>query len=224
MPCIYIVGERFNDVFLRKFGFLKSLVPHVIVLSGDLINWEKRKAGHITTAPPNQINEYYFQNSLCKRMHTKKGLLLPLSSGKNIHVGLLSYEVPTVASAEKTERMDILGYDRDDNSLIVFEIKGPDANQPELENLFFQGMEHRNWLEENKMAVKFAREGPKGIQINTRKRVKLMLGFCGEKIPELFLDLKSQAIRRDRSLQIGFCRFVSPLKYGGEVGVESFDE
>ena len=51
-----------------------------------------------------------------------------------------------------------------------------------------------------------------------------MLGFCGKKVPELFLDLKSQALRKDRSLQIGFCRFVSPLKYGGEVGVESFDE
>jgi len=224
MPCLYLVGERFNDVFLRKFSFLNSLVPHVIVLSGDLKNWEKRKAGHIPTAPPDQINEYYFQKSLCERMHTKKGLLLPLSSGENIHVGLLSYEVPTVASAEKTERMDILGYDWDDHSLVVFEIKGPDANQSELENLFFQGMEHRNWLEENKMAVKFAREGPKGIRINTRKRVKLMLGFCGEKVPKLFLDLKSQALRKDRFLQIGFCRLITPLEDGGEVRVESFKE
>jgi len=133
-------------------------------------------------------------------------------------------EIPivTVASSKKTERMDILGYDHDDNSLVVFEIKGPDANQSELENLFFQGMEHRNWLEENKMAVKFARESPRGIHVNTRKRVKLILGFCGHKIPKLFLDLKTQALKKDRFLQIGFSRFIPPPKLGGDVRVESF--
>jgi len=26
-PCIYILGSRFNDVFLRKFRFLNTLIP-----------------------------------------------------------------------------------------------------------------------------------------------------------------------------------------------------
>ncbi|MEA2005726.1 MAG: hypothetical protein U9O50_05650 [Acidobacteriota bacterium] len=224
MPCLYLIGDCFNDVFLRKFRFLSSLVPHVIVLSGDLQRWVYRKAGHKPTKKADKINEYYLQKFLCDRMDPEKGLRFPISSGKSIRVDLISYEVPTVAGTLKTERLDILGYDLDDHSLVAFEIKGSDADRPELENLFFQGLEHRNWLEENKMAVKFAIDGPRGKRINTRKRVKLILGFCKEKIPELFLDLKTQALRRDRFLQLEFCRLIPPLKYGGDVKVERFKE
>jgi len=224
MPCLYLIGDCFNDVFLRKFRFLSSLVPHVIVLSGDLRRWVYRKAGHKPTKKPDKINEYYFQKFLCERMSSKKGLQLPISLGKSIQIDLISYEVPTVASTLKTERLDILGYDLDDNSLVAFEIKGLDASRPELENLFFQGLEHQNWLEENKMAMKFAIDVLMGKKINTRKRVKLILGFCGEKIPKLFLEMKTQALRRDRFLQIEFCRLIPPLKYGGEMKVERFKQ
>ena len=117
-----------------------------------------------------------------------------------------------------------MAYDLDDHSLVAFEIKGPDAGKPELDNLLFQGLEHRNWLEENKMAVKFAIDGPKGSRINTRKRVKLILGFCGEKIPELFIDIKNQALRKDRFLHIDSCRLIPPEQFGGEVRAESFKE
>ena len=222
MPCLYLVGSRFNDVFLRKFSFLNSLVPHVIVMSGDLRNWEERKAGHIPIEPATSINEYCLQKSLCEQMKSNDGLVLPLGRDGNIRSGQLSYEVPTVAATEDKERMDILGYDRDDHSFVVFEIKGPDAGKAELENLFFQGMEHRDWLEENKMAVKFAREGPRGVNINTRKRVKLVLGFCGETVPKLFIDLKTEALRKDRFLQIGFCRLIPPDDKKGTAKVESF--
>jgi len=222
MPCLYLLGDCFNDMFLRKFRFLNSLVPHVIVLSGDLQRWAERKAGHKPTKKPDKINEYCLQKSLCDRMDPKKGLQLPLSSGESIRVDLISYEVPTVASTLKTERLDILSYDLDDHSLVAFEIKGPDASRPELENLFFQGLEHQNWLEENKMAMKFAIEGPNGKGINTRKRVKLILGFCEKEIPELFLDMKKQALRGDRFLKIEFCRLIPPGKPGGDVKVERF--
>lgn len=222
MPCLYLVGSRFNDVFLRKFSFLNSLVSHVIVMSGDLRNWEERKAGHIPIEPATSINEYCLQKSLCEQMKSNDGLVLPLGRDGNIRSGQLPYEVPTVAATENKERMDILGYDRDDHSFLVVEIKGQDAEKAELENLFFQGMEHRNWLEENKMAVKFAREGPRGKKINFRKRVKLVLGFCGETVPKLFIDLKTEALRKDRFLQIGFCRLIPPDNKTGPTKVESF--
>jgi hypothetical protein len=224
MHCLYLIADRFNDVFLRKFGFLDSLVPHVIVLSEDLRKWADGKTRHAPTSTKGRIDENYLQKSLCDRMGSKEGLRLSSSSGKTIRVGLLSYEVPTVISALKTERLDILGCDLDDHSLVAFEIKGPEANRPELENLFFQGLEHRNWLEENKMAVKFAIDDLTEYPINTRKRVKLILGFCGENIPELFLDLKTEALKKDRFLQIEFCHLIPPPKYGGEVRVEGFIE
>ena len=223
MPCLYLIGAHFNDVFLRKFSFLISLVPHVIVLTEDLRRCAVSKKSHVSTFSYDRINENYFQKSLCKQMSSEEGLKLPSSTGKDIQVGLISYEVPTVAGTERPERLDILGYDLDDYSLVAFEIKGPDAGRVELENLFFQGLEHRNWLEENKMAVKFAFDGPTGIRINTRKRVKLILGFCGEEVPTLFLDLRNDALKRDRHLQIEFCRFMTPLGAGGQVEVSRFE-
>jgi len=223
MPCLYLIGAHFNDVFLRKFSFFISLVPHVIVLTEDLRRCAVSKKRHVSTFSYDRINENYFQKSLCKQMSSEEGLKLPSSTGKDIHVGLISYEVPTVAGTTRPERLDILGYDIDDHSLVAFEIKGPDAGRVELENLFFQGLEHRNWLEENKMAVKFAFDGPTGNRINTRKRVKLILGFCGEEVPTLFLDLRNDALKRDRHLQIEFCRFLTPSVAGGQVEVSRFD-
>ena len=127
MPCLYLIGDHFNDVFLRKFSFLSSLAPHVIVLSEDLRKWIDRKTGHLPTEKPTAINEYYLQKSLCEMMDTKDGGCLPSASGEDIRAGLISYEVPTVAGSVKTERMDILGHDLNDHSFVVFEIKGPDS-------------------------------------------------------------------------------------------------
>lgn len=226
MRCLYLIADRFNDVFLRKFSFLGSLVPHVIVLIEDLRKWADRKEGHAPKSTKGIIDENYLQKNLCDRMKSNAGLRLSAGSDKDksIRVGLLSYEVPTVLSALKTERLDILGNDLDDHSLVAIEIKGPDANRPELENLFFQGLEHRNWLEENKMAVKFAMDGPTGNRINTRKRVKLVLGLSGVPIPELFPQLRSEAVKRDRHLQIKFCRLIKPAKFGENVGIESYPD
>jgi len=223
MPCLYLLGANFNDVFLRKFRFLNSLVPHVIVLNGNLNGWISRKKGHLPTKKADKIDEYYLQKSLCDQMNSKEGLRLHLSSDESIRLGLLSYEVPTVAGTRRNERLDILGVDLDDHSIVAFEIKGPDPSRPELENLFFQGFEHRDWLEENKMALKFAIEGPRGKRINTRKRVKLILGFCGEDVPKLFLDLKTKALRKDRSLQIEFCRLIPPSEDGRQVRIKNFN-
>jgi len=223
MPCLYLIGAHFNDVFLRKFNFLKSLIPHVIVLTDDLVKGADLKKCQVPAFPYDLINENYFQKSLCKQMSFKRGLKLPTNTGRDVRAGFISYEVPTVASTDKPERLDILGYDINDHSLVAFEIKGPDAGRNELENLFIQGLEHRNWLEENKMAVKLAFDGPTGRRINTRKRVKLILGFCGEKVPELFFELRKDAQKRDRHLQVEFCRFLTPATVGEHVKVTSFD-
>jgi len=59
-------------------------------------------------------------------------------------------------------------------------------------------------LEENKMAVKFAFDGPRGKRINTRKRVKLILGFFGDSIVKHIEKLRAQAVRKDRYLEIYF--------------------
>ncbi len=216
MPCLYLLGERFNDVFLRKFSFFKSLVAHVIVLTDDLRHCGER-AYEVPTEKASKIGEYYLQKSLSEQMFKDEGLNLPVSGGKSIRAGFISYEVPTVAGNINPERLDVMGYDKEDNSLIAFELKGPTASKIELDNLFLQGMEHRNWLEENKMAVRLGFDGPKMKNINTRKRVKLLLGFCGDVVPPLFHDLKAQALRRDKHLQIEFCRLIPPDKDGGKV-------
>ncbi|MBD3377432.1 hypothetical protein GF406_20560 [candidate division KSB1 bacterium] len=222
MPCLYLIGAHFDDVFLRKFSFFNSLIPHVIILTEDLRKWADRKTEDISLSTYKQINEDYFQKSLCEQMTLSDGLMIPISQGNHMRIGLISHEFPTAAGTKRSERLDILGYDIDDHSLVAFEIKGPDAGRPELENLFFQGLEHRNWLEENKMAVKFAFEGPNGKKINTRKRVKLVLGISGEKIPDLFQDLRHDALNRDRHLQIEFCRILSPAAIGDHVDLAGF--
>jgi len=70
-----------------------------------------------------------------------------------------------------------------------------------------QYLEHRNWLEKNKMAVKFIIDGPKGKRINTKKRVRLILGFFGGHVPALFYELRREAQRKDRYLRIDFVKF-----------------
>lgn len=222
MPCLYLLGERFNDVFLRKFRFFKSLVPSVVIITNDLYQCAMRdpKANHSSKNP--KINEQYCQESLREQMGANPGIILPTGQKNTVQLGLISHEVPTVAGTVEPEQLDILGYDKNDHSLVVFELKGPGANKTELENLFLQGMEHRDWIEENKKAAKFAFDGPNGTRINPRKRVKLVLGFCGDEVPPLFHDLRAQALKRDRHLQIEFCRLIPPDTLGKMVKVGSF--
>jgi len=120
--------------------------------------------------------------------------------------------------------LDILGFDKADGSLVVFEIKGPDASRVDLENLFLQGLEHQKWLELNKMAVKFVLEGPRGKNINTRKRVRLILGFFQDEVPDLFWELRNQALRHDRHLKIDFVHFAHSGGVNGELVLTQRDE
>lgn len=118
--------------------------------------------------------------------------------------------------------MDILGYDESDHSLVAFELKGLVANRVEIENVFLQGIEHRNWLEKNKMAMKLLFDrGPKGKRINTRKRVRLLLGFYGEKVPHIFNELRKESKRRDPYTEIDFVRISN--KYDGII-LSPFEE
>ena len=55
-------------------------------------------------------------------MSSEEGLKLPSSIGRAIRVGFISYEFPTVAATDRPEKLDILGYDIDDHSLVAFEI------------------------------------------------------------------------------------------------------
>jgi len=211
LPCLYILGSRFNDIFLRKFRFLNTLIPHVIVLSDDLRNCAGRKKKEVQPGTGSPRSEHFYQKKLCDMMSTKNGLKIYEGENKQLSFGYLSYEFPTVQATEKLERLDILGYDLHDHSLVAFEIKGPEASDIEMDNLFFQGMEHRDWLEENKMAVKFAFEGPRGEKIHTRKRVKLILGFFGETAVKRFAKLKMQALKKDKYMEIYFC-IMQPIK------------
>ena len=210
-PCLYILGSRFNDVFLRKFRFLNALIPHVIVLSDDLRKNAERKEKEVQRGKESTRSEHYYQKRLCDMMNTKEGLKIAVDKNKQLRIGFLSYEFPTVQATENLEKLDILGYDLDDHSLVAFEIKGPEASYIEMDNLFFQGMEHRDWLEENKMAVKFAFDGPGGQRIHTRKRVKLILGFFGDSVVRRFEILRTQAVKKDKYLEIYFCQ-MKPIK------------
>ena len=175
-PCIYFVGERFTDVFLRKFELLKEVVPNIIILTHDIFECSKNKS-----LPPktkkSERNESWTQMKISQMMNSKEGLIIPTKK-KDFKIKFLSSEVPCNEGTENPERLDILGYDESDHSLVAFELKGLVANRVEIENVFLQGIEHRNWLEKNKMAMKLLFDrGPKGKRINTRKRVRLLLGF-----------------------------------------------
>jgi hypothetical protein len=187
--CIYLIGARFSDVFIRKFKLLSPLTPHLIILTNDLL----RTIHH---TPPDNIDlkeknrEALYQQLLCQEMlHNPKGLIVPTVDGP-INIGYISYEVQTAEGTIDPERLDILGFDINDHSLIAFEIKGPSCGEAQFANLLLQGLEHRNWIEDNKMSVKLIKEGIRGKTISTKKRVRLILGFCDEKSPDLFQKYK----------------------------------
>jgi hypothetical protein len=204
-PCIYFVGERFSDVFLRKFDLLREVVPNIIVLTHDIYECAKNKSKPPRTEKT-QENESWTQMKLCQQMNVEEGLSVPTESGR-INLGFLSSEVPCNEGTENPERLDILGYDKKDHSLVAFELKGQGVGRLELENLFLQGLEHRNWIEKNKMAIKLMFDsGPRGKRINTRKRVRLFLGFYGDSVPEIFYELREEAKRRDKYTQIDFIK------------------
>jgi hypothetical protein len=217
LHCVYILGERFPDVILRKFRLLDQIIPHVIVLTGDIL--KSRRASAIPPAPKSK-NEAWAQAMLCREMEAPHGLAVPLRGGQS-HLGFIAAELATGEGTRNPERLDILAYDKSDHSLVAVEIKGPGALRVEIENLFLQGLEHRNWLEYNKMAVKIMFDGVRGRKINTRKRVRLLLAFFEDHIPLLFHDLRDEATRKDPHLSIEFGRLVF-LENGG-LKVVSFD-
>ena len=60
------------------------------------------------------------------------------------------------------------------------------------------------------MAIKVLFEGPKGKNINTRKRVRLVLGFCSDTVPNLFYELRYKAVKKDPHLKIDFLKLIPP--------------
>lgn len=72
------------------------------------------------------------------------------------------------------------------------------------------------------MAVKLLFDrGPRGRRINTKKRVRLLLGFYGKHIPHLFKEFRFEAIRRDPYLEIDFVQLSHD---GKDVFANSFDD
>lgn len=204
LQCVYILGERFPDVFLRKFRLLDQVIPHVIVLTGDILRSSRSTA---IPSAPKSTNEAWAQVMLCRDMEGPHGLEVPIR-GRHSRLGYIVTELPTGEGTKNPERLDILAYDKAGHSLVAVEIKGPKASQVEIENLFLQGLEHRNWLEYNKMAVKLMFDGVRGRKINTRKRVRLLLAFFEPRVPPLFHDLRAEAMRKDLHLDIDFARLV----------------
>lgn len=219
MPCVYLVGDRFPDVIYRKFYLLRYVIPHVIILTNDLYR-NSLLENKVPKTKKDSRNESWWQMQLCHHLTKEDGLKIPLRENQSINLGLLSHEVPAAKGTENPERLDILAYDKDDHSLVSFEIKGPKCGRVELENLLLQGLEHQNWLEKNKMAVKFLYDrGPKGRRINTKKRVRLILGFCDEETPQHFHEIRQEAERRDPYLKIDFVRMFKTS--GGNISLES---
>jgi hypothetical protein len=227
LPCIYLLGTRFPDVFLRKFRLLARVTPHVIVITSDLLNKAKSLKAEVESATlpplPEKVNEAWVQAWLCRSMMEPKGLRVPVENG-DIELGYLGRELPTGEGTTQPERLDILGYDKADHSLVAFEIKGPACSRVDLENLFLQGLEHRRWVELNKMAVKLVLDGPKGRRINTRKRVRLVLGFFQQGVPDLFGKLRRQAMRYDRYLEVDFVQFAHSGGVDGELKLTRHNE
>jgi hypothetical protein len=218
LPCIYFVGERFSDVFLRKFDLLKGVVPNIIVITHDIYECAKNRSTPPKTKK-DQRTEHWTQMKLSDAMYSEKGLVLT-TRDKILTAKFLCYELTCFEGTENPERLDILGYDKEDGSLIAFELKGLVANRVERENLFLQGMEHRNWIEKNKMAIKLLFDGgPRGTRINTRKRVRLLLGFYREKVPNIFNELHDDAENRDAYTKIDFVRLSNEID---EVQLSSF--
>ena len=209
MPCVYIIGDRFSDVLLRKFSLLNTVIPHVIILTNDLYNCAVRKSWYPDTKKSSD-HESWWNMQLCKKLHSEQGLNIPVTDNNgSIDARLLSYEFPAAEATRDPERLDILCYDKNDHSLIAFKIKGPECGRVELENLFLQGLEHQTWLEHNKMAIKILFDkGPRGRRISTKKRVRLVLGSCSSETPPLFDKIRTQAKKVDSYLKIDFVQFI----------------
>jgi len=202
--CIYIIGENISEILLRKFRLLKFITKNMIVLSRNIMPLAEPPLA-IKVVSHSKINENFVQKSLCLKLLSPEGLSIPTRSG-DINVGYIKHELKTQCGTKNPEKLDILGYDKNDGSLVAFEIKGPTCSRVELENLFLQGFEHQIWVEENKRAIKLFHEGPRGRTINARKRPRLLLGFFGESVPDLFFDLRRQAEIEDKDLKIDFVR------------------
>ena len=211
LPCLYLLGVGLPDVVLRKLRLLQVVIPHIVVLTPDLLDEPE--------LPPSgaQVDELWVQSWLCQEMKGPHGLRVPVEDGP-IQLEYLRHELSTGEATYRRERLDILGVDKDDKSLVAFEIKGPDCGRLQLENLFLQGLAHQEWLERNKMAVKFAYDGPRGGRINARKRVRLLLGFFQREVPELFWDMRREAMR-DPYLTVDFVGFSQSGGPDGELAL-----
>ncbi|MBU3912168.1 MAG: hypothetical protein KKD90_06230 [Candidatus Omnitrophica bacterium] len=201
--CLYIMGARFPDVFIRKFKLLSVLTPHLIVITNDLVKTIRNASSDKVRSRSHDRCESRYQQVICDAMKSENGLTVPTLNGK-INIKYISHEVQTGEGTKNPERLDILGFDTNDHSLVAFEIKGPSCGEEQFNNLFFQGLEHRNWIEDNKMAIKLVSVGPKGKNINTKKRVRLILGFCNEKVPPLFHSLRNVIRSKDKYIKIDF--------------------
>ncbi|MGB4204089.1 MAG: hypothetical protein WBJ84_00535, partial [Bacteroidales bacterium] len=135
MRSLYLMGTCFNDVFLRKFEFLKFVVPNVIILTDDLLKCHDKKAPAfppLKTDERHLKSEAYYQASLIEQMQGDSGLEIPIGERESIRVKYVAHEVRTVEGTIYPERLDILGYDINDKSLVAFEIKGPKPKRVEL--------------------------------------------------------------------------------------------
>jgi len=203
--CLYMFGVRFPDVFVRKFNLLRLLTPNLIIVTNDVLKTIRNSPYDIDRHCGGEAHESRYQHEICKVMDSDKGLPVLTSTGQ-IAIKYISHEVQTGEGTVKPERLDILGVDTNDKSLVVFEIKGPSCGDEQFKNLFFQGLEHLVWIEKNKMAIKLIKEGPKGNMINTKKRARLILGFQGEKVPPIFYSLRNVLQSKDKYMRIDFVK------------------
>jgi hypothetical protein len=221
-PCLYILGEQFSDVWFRKFRFFNYIIPNVIVLPETLKNSAVPGKSHNGEKAEDPRNESYYQRELVTLMSQKAGATFQTSSGQKVSLKYLGREVFTGEGTEDPERLDLLAYDLNDGALVAFEIKGPEAKKSQMENLFFQGMDHRDWLEKNKMAIKFVfDDGPRGRKVNTRKvntrkRVKMVLGYCKDWALDKLKEFAKIAKYNDSHLELLFCD-LNKLKEGEKI-------
>ena len=75
-------------------------------------------------------------------------------------------------------------------------------------------------MKSNKMAIKLMFDGgPKGKRINTKKRVRLLLGLYENEVPRLFDELRNEKTRRDKFAKIDFVHLSNE---NGDVVVNEF--
>ncbi len=179
-----------------------SLPPPGVAIKKSNVNGSNRSK-YFSSLSNGKMTDYSAVNNLLDELRKYLSIEpIPEYVIKKSHLG------PKIT--EELTRLPIYianGYDDSDHSLIAIEIKGPSAKRLDLENLFFQGLQHRDWLEQNKMAIKLIFDGPRGKNINTRKRVRLIIGFFGKEIPSLFFELRDKKQRKDQHIQISFVEF-----------------